>query len=357
MNVAKLRNLYFGFYEAAKKKMISRYNRKVAAGYLSDKNILTAEEKKQAVEFWAPYVKIDPVFHAFFKEKSGMFCPDWLPTDVYINYIDEYFNDRNASHVLDNKSLYARLFPGIPQIDSVVSRMGKFWYDSQQHMISEAKMLSVVEKEPALFVKAATQSYGGKGVQYIDSNEGNISQQFLQTVKKMPGDIVVQRPVRQHPVFARLNPSSANTLRILSLLTPDGVKVYSGVVRMGVGNTKLDNATAGGVFCGIVNGKTLGNTAYRLTGESFKTHPTTQIVFDGYEIVGYDKAIELIEKAHPMVPYFRMISWDIIIDENGDAHMLEANFSKGCLDFHQLTKGPLFGEDTKKILDEVFGRK
>lgn len=58
-----------------------------------------------------------------------------------------------------------------------------------------------------------------------------------------------------------------------------------------------------------------------------------------------------------MVPYFRMVSWDIAIDEMGEAHMLEANFAKGSVNFHQLSNGPLFGEDTKAILDEVFKTK
>ena len=98
----------------------------------------------------------------------------------------------------------------------------------------------------------------------------------------------------------------------------------------------------------------LGNVAYKLSGGAFLTLPNTGLVFDGYRIVGYDKAKMLIEKAHPMVPYFKMVSWGVVIDEQGEAVMMDANFAKGYLTFHQLTKGPLFGDDTKDILDEVF---
>ena len=51
-----------------------------------------------------------------------------------------------------------------------------------------------------------------------------------------------------------------------------------------------------------------------------------------------------------------MISWDMVVDEQGEALMLEANFAKGSLVTHQLANGPLFGEDTPRILDEVFSR-
>ena len=324
--------------------------------YTNNPNALTKEEKQQLFDFWSPYVKVDPVFHTYFKSVTGKFYPQWLPTDIYINYIDEYFNDRNASHVLDNKGLYARLFPGIPQIPSVVSRMGNFWYNQQGDPISEEDALLLVDKETALFVKKATRSSGGAGVKYIDVENGSMKEQFLSAIKPMQGDIVVQRPVRQHPTLAALNNSSVNTLRALSLLTKDGVKIYSCIVRMGVGDTKLDNASAGGVFCGVKADHTLTDTAYRLSGGAFKTHPSSGVVFDGYRIAGYDKAKALIEKAHPMVPYFRMVSWDIVIDDQGEALMLEANFAKGGIGSHQFTNGPLFGEDTKKILDEVFGK-
>lgn len=37
--------------------------------------------------------------------------------------------------------------------------------------------------------------------------------------------------------------------------------------------------------------------------------------------------------------------------------IIEANLCDGQLDLHQLTNGPLFGDDTVKILDEVFSAK
>jgi len=58
-----------------------------------------------------------------------------------------------------------------------------------------------------------------------------------------------------------------------------------------------------------------------------------------------------------MVPHFRLVSWDFAINEEGHPVMIEANLNLGELDFHQLNNGPVFGEDTKKILDEVFGKK
>ena len=354
MNVMKLQKAYFGFYNQMKHRLIAYDRKRTALRHLENPNILTQEEKKAITAFWGRYKKIDLVHHAFLKEKTGKFYPEWIPQDVHFNYIDEYFNDRDASQVLDNKSLYFRLFPDIPQVSSLVSRMGKLWYDEDHKIITLEKAQQIVGAESALFVKAATQSYGGMGVQYIHGED--MVQQFMQTIKTMRGDIVVQRPIRQHAVYAKLNESSVNTLRLFSVLSEEGVKIYSAFVRMGVNDAKVDNVKVGGIACGVDKDQRLVDTAYRLTGEAFTSHPNSGLVFEGYQIVGYDKAKALVEKAHPMIPYFKMVAWDIVIDEQGEAVMLEANFAKGGIAIHQLFGGPMFGEDTKKILDEVFGK-
>lgn len=80
-------------------------------------------------------------------------------------------------------------------------------------------------------------------------------------------------------------------------------------------------------------------------------------MFDGYTIPGIHEVWDLVQVAHPMVPHFRLVSWDFAINEEGHPVMIEANLNLGELDFHQLNNGPVFGEDIKKILDEVFGKK
>lgn len=53
----------------------------------------------------------------------------------------------------------------------------------------------------------------------------------------------------------------------------------------------------------------------------------------------------------------KMISWDLAINESGDPVLIEANFSYGQLDFHQMCNGPLFGETTEEVLNKVFPKK
>ena len=66
---------------------------------------------------------------------------------------------------------------------------------------------------------------------------------------------------------------------------------------------------------------------------------------------------ELVQKAHLCVPHFRLVSWDIAVNEKGEAVLIEANLSLGGIQNRQSIQGPIFGEDTKRILDEVYGKE
>ena len=56
-----------------------------------------------------------------------------------------------------------------------------------------------------------------------------------------------------------------------------------------------------------------------------------------------------------MIPHFRLVSWDIAIDESGEPILIEMNSAYGGPELHQFSNGPIFGEDTEEILEEVFG--
>ena len=199
----------------------------------------------------------------------------------------------------------------------------------------------------------AQESFGGFGVTYLEPS-AEMESEFKEISEKISVDIIVQKKIIQHERMAAFNPSSVNSLRLYSVLSKDGnVKVYSAVCRMGVGNTKVDNYASGGVSCGVDENGFLRKYGYSKTGERTEAHPASNIVFEGYSIPNYDAAVRLVEEAHKMVPHFRSVSWDIAITAEG-AVLIEANLFRGGIDLLQLSNGPLYGEDTKKILDEVF---
>ncbi len=348
--------LYQNFYsfvrrKSAIKRRIDEFNNKKIP------QVLTQEQKRKVKAFYSPYKVPDMVFHNYFTERSGDFYAEYIPQDIYVGYIDPYFNDIIAAKYFDNKCMYSSLFHGIPQCENVLMRVNGIWLDGNDMPVSMNKLNEVLKKaDSGIFVKEAQVTAGGAGVTYFEKSRLS-AENILKIIDTIPTDVVVQKELIQHRDMAMLNPSSVNSLRMYSVLGLNGkATVYSSVVRMGVGDSKLDNYSAGGMTCGIREDGTLRKYGYNKLGEKTEVHPTTRTVFDGYVIPSYGKAVALIKKAHPMIPHFRSIAWDIAIDENGEAVLIEANFCRGGIDSLQVNNGPLYGRDTKKILDEVFGK-
>lgn len=176
-----------------------------------------------------------------------------------------------------------------------------------------------------------------------------------QLITPMSGDLVVQEPIKQCKELNSVNSSSVNTVRILTLLRNKEVKAYSAVLRMGIDGAKVDNASSGGITCGINSDGTLKDVAYSAKGVKYELHPTSGVNFGTIKIPSYGKAVDLVKSIHPRLGHFKLVSWDIAIDEYNEPVLIEANLHYGELDFHQLNNGPLFGDDTEEILNEVFG--
>ena len=122
---------------------------------------------------------------------------------------------------------------------------------------------------------------------------------------------------------------------------------------MGVGDSKVDNATSGGITIGVNESGELNDKAYSVDGKSYDRHPTTGFVFAGTKIPGVAEARRIVERQAALIPHFRLVSWDIAIDRNGEPILIEANLCDGELDFHQINNGPLFAEDTDEIMKEI----
>lgn len=323
----------------------------------SNIDLLNAEQKKQIDAIWSPFWKKHGftksyIFHSFYYEKTGIFDPRFVPDNLHYAFIDRYYSDHNAAKYLDNKCLYPRLFPQIKQPEVIACRMGGSWLWGGNELIPESEIYGRLASYKEFFVKEAAESCGGHGVALF-SGEGANEECKAFLLNTGGGDVVIQKRIEQHSVIASLNPTSVNTIRILSLLRNGEVKIYSRVLRMGVNGAYVDNASSGGITCGIQPNGQLNATGYFADGRKSDVHPTSGVRFSEIIVPGIVRACELIKKLHVIVPQFQLISWDVAIDQKEEPILIEMNASYGELDFHQLNNGPLFGNDTEEIIAEV----
>ena len=262
--VTAINNRYQVFYKKLRALYRTYSTRKWATRHSAGKT-LTAAQKKEIREYYRPYHSVSTLFHEYYTEKTGVYAVNYLPNDLYINYIDSFYNDAKKAVVLENKCYFQKMFPDVKQPEMVCYRLNRFWYTPAGERVGFAEIEKAVASEKTVVVKQAAGSSGGHAVSFLDNNSEHYLADFASTVAAIPDDIVVQRPIVQHEKLSALNSSSVNSLRIVSLLRKDDVKVYSVVLRMGVAGMRVDNESSGGINCGVREDGTLRwekNAAY-----------------------------------------------------------------------------------------------
>lgn len=144
---------------------------------------------------------------------------------------------------------------------------------------------------------------------------------------------VVEEYVVQHPKMSSLNPSSVNTIRVVTFMsnthpvTPDGKHMDIAYVSMRVGNgsSVVDNFNGGGMAAGIdMETGLVVTSAANEQGKVFAAHPVTGTVFKGFEVPFFKEILEFVKDACIKKNVEGYIGWDIAITENGPT-MIELN--------------------------------
>ena len=161
-------------------------------------------------------------------------------------------------------------------------------------------------------------------------------------------DFIIQSKLVQHPDLAKLNPTSVNTIRVLSYRRENEVIILYAVIRIGRMGKSVDNETAGGIKADIdlatgrIKGLAFGNST-----EKDMPQTDSGVVLDKYLIPSFPQVLEFVKDLHQRLPFFRLVGWDISVDTNGNPVMIEWNRSA---ELSQVAHGPAFGEYTEEIL-------
>ena len=143
-------------------------------------------------------------------------------------------------------------------------------------------------------------------------------------------NFVFQPLIVNHPDIRILNPSTLNTLRIVTCITKKGnYELWApGVLRVGRADRSVDNFHQGGVAVGIDEIGRLKQYGYSQDHElryaKIARHPDTEHEFLGHVVPMYQEAVELCLKTHRLFPTLKAIGWDVAITPSGPM-LLEAN--------------------------------
>lgn len=192
--------------------------------------------------------------------------------------------------------------------------------DQKDEFISFINQLLKINR--IIFIKQ-TDSYGGKGI-YKFQNGHKIDISKINLTR----DYVIEKGLIQHSDLNEINSNCINSLRVVSMKVNENVFIPSSFLRMGVGTSYLDNASAGGVFVNYDLCKNkLSDNAYAYAqsgGRSYNKHPDSKFCFKDKKLPFPEEIQLLVRRAAYLFPDVNLIGWDIAYTNDGPV-ILEGN--------------------------------
>lgn len=348
----KLCKKYDNFYESVKTEGERCFKIDSFTIFNNDTKILTKTEKQEILDYWNKYIKnINLNYHRYYIDKNNKFDVRYIPDDVFVKYIDPYLNDRTLEPGVADKNYFDLYFNDLPMPKTYVRMINGQLLNSKYEIITMDCATDILCSCEQFVVKPSIASYGGKNISFFKNADYDTIRQFL---KNPPlKNLIFQEVLEQSEQTSYLHPESLNTIRIMTLMLDNKIVILPAALRIGVGESRVDNASSGGIFCKINKDGSLADFAYDALGNKFNNHPSGKL-FSNVRINSIEKINSLIKKAAQKLPHFRLIGWDIALNKDDNPVIIEANLTMSGLDVIETVCGPLFGEYTDKILDEIF---
>ena len=108
--------------------------------------------------------------------------------------------------------------------------------------------------------------------------------------------------------------------------TTHEVNLFKAVLRVGVGDTVVDNYHQGGCCyeVDVNSGRVCSKGISANGGDNIIFHPGTDTCMLGYQIPYWSEVVSGCIEAHKLLPQCRYISWDVAITEKG-MELIEGN--------------------------------
>lgn len=350
---------YFRKIKRVLSKIISyRYHTRHIKGLMSTcetLKILTSDQKKEIQDYYQKnYCKKLPDFlwHQYYYTLNNIFSPKYVPNYILAEINDALY-DKTISKAYDDKNLYYTLFPDMLQAKAYINCINGYYYSNGLHL-SLDEALNKASNLGDVIIKPTYCSCNGDGVKHLHFNNG-IDTRSGKSIKNIfvyyGKNFVIQEVIKQHHDLAALNPSSVNTIRMVTYRRVEEVALVYAVMRIGKFGSKVDNTSAGGMTCKIDENGKLSKYAISSKPAGRFEKNEAGLVFENYQVPFFDEVFNQAQIMHFRMPYFIMIGWDFSINENNEVVFIEMNAPFGL---HQPTAGPGFGKYTDEIFNLCF---
>lgn len=299
--------------------------------------------------------EVPTYWHQYLFSRNGVYSEKYIPASIYNSEIIYRLNKYQYRHAYVEKGFYDTLFPDINRPKTIVKKVNGYYYDDHNPLNVDEAIERCSNLNEAII--KPTLGTWGQGVRLIKTENGRVSVlncSIQDLFRLYNGGFIIQERFGQHEDIARLNPTSLNTLRVMSFRRENDIIILYVVIRIGRLNQVVDNETAGGIKADInlATGKIKG-VAFGSPTEKLMPKTDNGTVLDGYQIPCFFKVLELVKEMHFRLPYYNLIGWDMSVDVKGNPALIEWN---RAAELSQVAHGPAFGEYTEEILSFAMNR-
>lgn len=183
-------------------------------------------------------------------------------------------------------------------------------------------------KDKEIIIAKPLDQCCGRGIDIYSVNDYDAEALFNSLISQKA--YLIEEVVKQHPIMDTLSASSVNTIRIITILNGENVNLVAGCVRMSRNGNIVDNFNSGGLS-GILNINTgkIVTDGYDKFRSTFKKHPDTGTIINGFEVPMWDDVVNLVVEAAKVVPQIRYVGWDVAISNKYGPLLIEGNSYPG----------------------------
>lgn len=173
----------------------------------------------------------------------------------------------------------------------------------------------------AIIIKPVS-SKQGKGIRIVEWKKEDREEEVESVLEDLSKDgekkYVIEELIHQHPLMASFHPQSVNTIRyVVSYINGKVIKLFA-IIRIGVGNSRVDNTHAGGICAAIdLDSGLIITEGVRHNGERFYFHPDTGAQIIGTQIPKWDELSKMVEELAPKSSPIRLVGWDFALSQKG----------------------------------------
>lgn len=309
------------------------------------------EYESIVVPFWKKYgLKPSKMWYQIFSDREKKVDPRYIPDDLWYGVIVPYFSNTQFRRFGEDKCMHDIFFKELIRPKTIIKNIAGVFYDAEMNVISMEQAVKQCLVYPGEFlIKPSIDSGEGRLISFFEKEKNN-KEAILSTMCSLKANYIAQEIVKQHPVLSELNPSSLNTVRIVSFFFEGEVHILSSILRMGASGHKVDNIGAGGFACPIQKDGHLTEKGVNRKAE-WVSENQHGIRFCDVQVPSYEKIIRIVKEQHRRLAHFKLIGWDFSVNTEDEPVFIEYNVCPGS---NQITCGPTFGDLTERVLEEVF---